>query len=433
MQSKLIFKLNVGIQSYAWGKKGRSSLAAQLGEKSVVGFESDEEKTYAELWMGTHPTLPSTLTATSTLLSDHLEKHPELIGHKVLSAFPESKKGSLPFLFKVLSIGTALSIQAHPDKELAKKLFDERPDVYKDNNHKPEMAIALTPFLAFLNFLPLPQILLHLLTVPELSFIPFSLTNSLAASLSLPTTLPPDTSSFTSTDAPTEEQRQILKDIFEAFMSAPESVYKPAVRSLVERYEKNESLTPNEESLRELTLMLDEQYPGDVGVLCVFLLNVVELQVGQAAFLGANMPHAYISGDIIECMATSDNVVRAGLTPKLRDVPTLVSMLTYDAGPGSKQLLRPVKFSTNSELYDPPIDEFSVVKVSLGSAEIDEHKAVEGPSVVVVTSGRKTARRGRVEEEVLVEKGDVVFIACGTKIQWTAEDKLEAFRAFVEA
>lgn len=79
----------------------------------------------------------------------------------------------------------------------------------------------------------------------------------------------------------------------------------------------------------QLVLLLEKQYPADVGVLAAFFLNHVKLNPGEALFLGANEPHAYLSGECIECMATSDNVVRAGLTPKHRDVQTLCSMLTY--------------------------------------------------------------------------------------------------------
>lgn len=78
-----------------------------------------------------------------------------------------------------------------------------------------------------------------------------------------------------------------------------------------------------------LVLRLEEQYPADVGVIAALFLNRVKLTPGEALFLGPNEPHAYICGECIESMATSDNVVRAGLTPKLRDVQTLCSMLTY--------------------------------------------------------------------------------------------------------
>lgn len=78
-----------------------------------------------------------------------------------------------------------------------------------------------------------------------------------------------------------------------------------------------------------LALELEEQYPDDVGVISSFFFNYVKLNPGEALYLGPNEPHAYLSGECIECMATSDNVVRAGLTPKFRDVSTLCSMLTY--------------------------------------------------------------------------------------------------------
>ena len=167
-----------------------------------------------------------------------------------------------------------------------------------DPNHKPEMAIALTPFLAFLNFLPLPSLLLHLLTVPELdALIPSDLTSALATLLTLPSTRPPDPFLFTPTvSAPTEAQREILKNIFEALMTAPAELVKQSIATLVERYKRREEIAENERGLMDLAIMLDEQYPGDVGVLCVFMLNVVELKRGEAAFLGADMPHAYIKG-----------------------------------------------------------------------------------------------------------------------------------------
>ena len=144
--------------------------------------------------------------------------------------------------------------------------------------------------------------------------------------------------------------------------------------------------------------------------------------------------------DIIECMATSDNVVRAGLTPKLRDVPTLIEMLTYQAGPGSKQLLTPTSFNrgegegaddTSTTLYDPPIDEFSVLKIELKDGGSTRHRAIAGPSLCVVTEGKARIgwEGGRAEDVV---RGDVVFVGAGTVVEWVAEGGLEVFRAFVE-
>jgi mannose-6-phosphate isomerase len=133
-------------------------------------------------------------------------------------------------------------------------------------------------------------------------------------------------------------------------------------------------------------------------------------------------------------MATSDNVVRAGLTPKLRDVDTLVEMLTYEAGPASQQLLRPIPFSDSEEktdlLYDPPIDEFSVVRVSLEKEGKTKHRAVEGPSICIITKGEGEVSWGEAKEEI--KKGDVVFVGAGEGVEWIAQDGLEVFRAFVE-
>lgn len=137
-------------------------------------------------------------------------------------------------------------------------------------------------------------------------------------------------------------------------------------------------------------------------------------------------------------MATSDNVVRAGLTPKLRDVPTLVSMLTYNAAPAHAQLLEPTPFQgkqgRTSLLYDPPIDEFSVVKIQLQQSASERHAPVDGPSIVIVTEGSGSIKAS--EQDVEFARGDVLFIAAGQQVEYHGEEKHEQvvlYRAFVEA
>ncbi|KAF8520970.1 Phosphomannose isomerase type I-domain-containing protein [Gautieria morchelliformis] len=127
-----VFPITVGTQSYDWGKVGRASKAAQYAASGVPSFTLDECKPYAKLWMGMHPTLPSRLLGTQETLSDHLAVHPELVGSMIAGCFPEARMGNLPFLFKILAIQKALSIQAHPDKQLAERLHNARPDLYKD-------------------------------------------------------------------------------------------------------------------------------------------------------------------------------------------------------------------------------------------------------------------------------------------------------------
>jgi mannose-6-phosphate isomerase len=103
--------------------------------------------------MGTHPSLPSKDFSTGRSLLDLVADNPALLGTDISEKY--SKK--LPFLFKVLSIAKALSIQAHPNKKLAEQLHAKDPKNYPDDNHKPEMAIAITPFEGLCGFRPLPE------------------------------------------------------------------------------------------------------------------------------------------------------------------------------------------------------------------------------------------------------------------------------------
>ena len=132
-------------------------------------------------------------------------------------------------------------------------------------------------------------------------------------------------------------------------------------------------------------------------------------------------------------MATSDNVVRAGLTPKLRDVSTLVSMLDYEAGPAERQLLTPHEFNRDPTtlIYDPPIDEFSVLRVHLAQDEVTTHRPIDGPSIVVITNGEVDITWAGAGE-IIATKGDVLFMAAGGEYKWQARLDTEAFRAFVE-
>jgi len=142
-----------------------------------------------------------------------------------------------------------------------------------------------------------------------------------------------------------------------------------------------------------LAMRLHEQYPGDVGVFCAYLLNYKKLVPGEALFLGANEPHAYISGDCAEVMATSDNVVRAGLTPKWKDVDTLCSCLTYLDGP--PHVVRPIQPDGQQHVwtYSPPpvVDEFVLDRVTFAKADGKEAEATlpasAGLAILIVVEG----------------------------------------------
>lgn len=250
--------------------------------------------------MGTHPKSPSHVRSTGKVLSEHLATHPNLVGNRVIDKF-DSSNGNLPFLFKVLSIEKALSVQSHPDKKTAEILHAQQPDIYKglscnslldlrsvihhpsDPNHKPEMTIALTPFLALCGFRPLSEITTALQSTPELaSLIPGPTLDRFI--------------SLASSSEPLESQRAALKDLFSALMTADETGYKEQLSKLVGRYKKDNLNDQEEKGIVDLVLRLDSQFPGDIGIWCAFVLNYVTLQPGEAMFLGAGEPHAYIAG-----------------------------------------------------------------------------------------------------------------------------------------
>src|SRR6266545_5356905 len=128
--------------------------------------------------------------------------------------------------------------------------------------------------------------------------------------------------------------------------------------------------------------------------------------------------------ECIECMANSDNVIRAGLTPKLRDVPNLISGLTYSAAPPSKHVVMAQTFtssSTSSLLYDPPIPEFSVVQVIFSGKDgksRESHRAVEGPSVAIVTDGNGVVSWG-INGKLSIGRGDVFFVSLVSSLRVT--------------
>lgn len=418
-----VFKITPTVQQYDWGKLGSSSKVAAFAQSAGLSeFLVDETKPYAELWMGTHPKSPSLISASGETLASHLSKNHSLVGEKVIQKFG-AEDGNLPFLFKILAIEKALSIQSHPDKETARRLHTQQPDIYKDPNHKPEMALAITPFAALCGFLPLTRIATYLARVPELvALIPQAILNDFL--VTAPTA---DPSEFVS--------KQSLRDVFSAVMTAEANTFTTQLSKLIARYDAG-SVHPEEEDVRELVLRLNAQFPNDIGIFCAFLLNYVKLLPGEAIFLGAGEPHAYISGDIIECMANSDNVIRAGLTPKLRDIPNLVNTLTYVTAPASRHAVKPQPFpdTLTSTLYDPPISEFSVVSVTLAPSQTEAHRGLDGPSIAIVTGGEGKLRWGGGFLDIT--RGEVVFIGAGTAINLSATgngDGLEIYRAFVEA
>ncbi|TEY70345.1 hypothetical protein BOTCAL_0106g00200 [Botryotinia calthae] len=436
-----LMRLQCGVNSYDWGKVGNDSAAAKFAAASPADdFSIQEEKPYAELWMGTHPSNPSKDLTTKRTLLDLVQDNQALLSKDVSDKFGEK----LPFLFKVLSIGKALSIQAHPNKKLAEQLHQRDSKNYPDDNHKPEMTIAITPFDGLCGFRPLAEISHFLSTIPSLK----KLVGESEAEEYQSAIKGQETSQKSEDE---EKNKKALQKVFTALMNAKKEDVENASKELVaSAEEEGDNFAggggPSNEGkeLADLVIRLNKQFPGDVGLFVQFFLNYVKLEVGEAMFLKADDIHAYLSGDIIECMAASDNVVRAGFTPKFKDVDTLTSMLTYSYAPISEQKMEPVDYpyatlnatayssGSSATLYDPPIAEFSVVKTDLkkkGAKATFEQ--IAGPSIFICTTGNGKISVGPKVEEV--KPGYVYFVGATAEVVLEAEDEeFTTFKAFCE-
>ena len=380
----MVLSLTCAVQNYDWGIKGGCEVSS-LGELNT-GAPSDPSKPYAELWMGTHPSGPSVVSATGEGLKETIAADPTAhLGAKTVERFGDD----LPFLTKVLSVAKALSIQAHPDKTLAEQLHADRPNVYKDANHKPEMTLAVTEFEALCGFVAGDVLAANLVSVPELRAV----VGQAAAD------------AFVASPGGKDE----LRAVFTALMTADGNVVAAQVDALAARLHAKPDKTP----VDALACRLNEQYPKDVGVLCAYVLNYLALKPGQCIYLAANEPHAYLAGECIECMATSDNVVRAGLTPKLRDTAILCDMLTYRAG--VPVVLDGERVDTSTTRYVPPFDEFMLETVTVAPGATYELTKSQGPCVYLVHRGScvvggENARRGSV---LFAAAGDETVVAAG--------------------
>lgn len=127
---------------------------------------------------------------------------------------------------------------------------------------------------------------------------------------------------------PKSARKRTLKSAFSAFVTASDALVAVAVQALITRLKSKDKSSIT--AIDSLMLRLSQEYPGDRSMMAPLLLNYLKLGPGMAFVMHANEPHCYLSGDVLECMANSDNVVRAGLTPKFKDVPTLISMLSYE-------------------------------------------------------------------------------------------------------
>ena len=375
----MIYTLKNPIKNFPWGS--RTAISEYFG---VANPTLDHQ---AELWMGAHVSDSSEINQDGVDISlcEAITNNPEYW----LGKYAKKYSSSLPFLMKILAAAEPLSIQVHPSKASAERGFiaENKQGIplvtanrnYKDSNHKPELVYALTPYLAMNGFRVFEQIIENFdtLNLPSLKglFLPFK----------------------------EEPCSSSLATFFSSLLVLEGRHRKQALNELLASIEFiNEDDSAYQASL--LITHLNKLYPEDIGLFAPLFLNIIELQSGEAMFLYAETPHAYIKGLGIEVMANSDNVLRAGLTPKHIDVQELVKNTCFE--PMSfKQLLMEPSGNTERKVYPIPVDDF---KFDLLTPKEEINISVSSTEILFCISGSITVTTD-VEIKIL-GKGDSVAL-----------------------
>ncbi|HHG8775096.1 TPA: mannose-6-phosphate isomerase [Raoultella planticola] len=369
-------KLINSVQNYAWG--------SHTALTELYGIANPDNLPMAELWMGAHPKSSSQVLDASgkaQSLRDVIDSDKSaLLGDKVAQRF-----GELPFLFKVLCAAQPLSIQVHPNKQASEIGFAKENAAgiplsaaernYKDPNHKPELVFALTPFLAMNAFREFADI--ATLLQPVASAHP-----AIGEFLSQP-------------DAGR------LSQLFAGLLNMQGEEKAHALRVL-------QTALDNQQGEPWQTIrLIAEFYPDDSGLFSPLLLNVVKLNPGEAMFLFAETPHAYLQGVALEVMANSDNVLRAGLTPKYIDIPELVANVKFVAKPAGELLTQPQKHEAELD-FPIPVDDFAFSLHDLSAQE--STLAQDSAAIIFCVDGNAVIRKG--EQRLTLQPGESAFIAC---------------------
>lgn len=369
------------IQEYAWGSK--TAIPALLG-KPVPS-----EKPAAELWMGAHPKSPSMVLVDGKWqsLEALIGSSPKsILGERVAREF----SNKLPFLFKVLAADQPLSIQVHPNLEQARAGFERENSLgipldapyrnYRDQNHKPEILCALTSFQGLKGFRRIPEIL-EMMEKVSRSILPEELAR-----------------------LGHEPTASGLREFFTALMNMDRERQGLAVTeaaSIAEKY-------VHEDRAFFWMVKLNREYPGDVGIFSPLFLNLVELDPGEAIFLPAGELHAYLQGVGIELMANSDNVLRGGLTPKHIDVPELLRIVNFKAGPTQRVEL--VSDGPCQRKYVTPSREFLLSVISLDEGESFESSRNRSVEILICVKGRAVLRALGNKEVLELSRGKSVIV-----------------------
>ena len=389
------------IQEYAWGSK--------TAIPNLLGQPTPAEQPQAELWMGAHPKAPSQVLCEGrwrSLLEVIQENPEEILGEKTASRFANK----LPFLFKVLAAARPLSIQAHPNLDQATRGFDRENELripveashrnYKDDNHKPEIICALTPFWALRGFRKVKEILELLETIQ-----PPSMLEELILFRS--------------------QSNQVgLREFFKQLMTMEVRRQRRIVAEAVSKARKR----ANDDPVWKWMLVLNQEYPGDIGVLSTVLLNLIRLSPGEAMYLPAGELHAYLEGTGIELMANSDNVLRGGLTPKHVDVQELLNILSF--ADSDVHIVSPESLDAGETIYQTETAEFVLSVITVKEKTPFQSSRNRSVEIMICTEGEAKVEDLVNRERIRLGKG-VSFIVPAAVGHYQIEGNATLYKAAV--
>ena len=364
----MIRKIRGTVKDYAWGNDDFIP--------SLIGGYTG--KPQAELWFGTHPAGES-FTYDGESLSSLIESDRTVLGESAYDRFA----GKLPLLFKVLAIARPLSLQCHPTKAQAEdgwKREEEKrkkgePVDYQDDNQKSEIIAALSPITALCGFRDT-----EVCTADLAALIP---------------------ASYTSIIKPfAVDMKSLFLGLYGLSEADRTAVLDEFRDSLSHRSEDSWSgLFLTRKGIAEKCL---QEYPGDIGALFPYLMNLVYLQIGEALYLEPDTLHAYVLGNGVELMDASDNVLRGGLTKKRIDLEELERIMSFDSVDVKK--VQTTKTGSGRTTYEIPSRNYVLRRAGSGSYEVKGGRL----SLALVTEG--TARFSYKGEGLRLEKGECALI-----------------------
>ena len=393
-----VHKLTGSVQHYSWG--GTKFLP------QLLTIENPNHAPFAEYWLGVHAGGPASVEVNqqSVLLSDIIASDPVA----ALSAPVYEQFGGLPYLFKVLDVKDMLSIQVHPTKEYAKVAFEKEEAAgvaldapnrnYKDQNHKPEIMLAMSEFWLLHGFKSEAKILETLENSAEFQVLaPLYKSEGLAG---------------------------LYTFLMEMEQAQVDSLLGPVIkRALRNKQDGKIDKTSPEWWVAKLYANSNGIYPIDKGVFSIYLFNIVCIMPGQGIFQDAGVPHAYLEGQNVELMANSDNVLRGGLTPKHIDVPELIKNIKFKHI--EPVIIEGTKPCMGESVYPAPTQDFGIATIKLGGSFSFEHEAQSLDMFLVVEGGCV------VNNQMSVKTGEAFIVFPGNKLNIHASGKTLIYRAFV--